>query len=130
MNLFDNNNLGKLFLRICVGFLLLFHGFTKILHKTTYIEKLLFQNDLPTFLVYGVYISEFVSAIFIILGFYTRINAFIIIISMLFSIFLVHINNFFIIDNYGSWSLEAPLFFLLGSLSILFLGAGKYTLKK
>jgi hypothetical protein len=55
---------------------------------------------------YGVYAGEVVAPLFVIAGFYSRIDAALIGINMLFAIGLVHGAEFFIRNETGGWALE------------------------
>lgn len=46
--------------------------------------------------------------------------------NMAVAVYLVHSKSLFTLGAHGAWSLEAPMFFLLGALAIAFLGSGKY----
>jgi putative oxidoreductase len=122
-----NENLAKLFLRLFLGLLFILHGYGKITNGTSFIESVLQEHHLPTFLVYGTYIGEIVAPIFIIIGLYTRLFAFIIIINMFFAIYLIHANEIFLIAKTGGLALELQYFYIFTAFIILILGAGKYS---
>lgn len=121
-------DLGKLILRLGLGILLLLHGLAKMNNGVDWLVGMLSAQGLPGFVAYGVYIGEVIAPILIILGFYTRIGGLIAVINMLFAIGLVHMNELFTLGNSGGWSLELQGLFLFGSLAIVFLGAGTYSM--
>jgi putative oxidoreductase len=122
-----SEDLGKLLLRISVGFVLLFHGYSKVLGGIEWIKGILGQVGLPGFLAYGVYLGEFVAPLLVILGFRTRIAAPVIVINMLMAIFLAHRNQiFWIKEAGGGWAIELDALFLLGALALFFIGGGKF----
>ena len=124
------NHTGKFILRVSVGFLMLFHGIGKIAGGITYIERVLSDSGWPIFLSNGVYIGETIAPIMLILGFQTRLAAFILMINMFMAIYLVHWNEIFAVTAHNVWSIEVPAFYFLTALAIFFLGPGKYAIDK
>lgn len=86
------------------------------------------QSGLPEFLAYGVYFGEIVFPILIIIGLYTRISSIFFALTMVFAIFLAHSNEIFVLGKTGGPVIELALIYLLTSISIMFIGAGKYSL--
>ncbi|MGB5918030.1 DoxX family protein [Arcobacter sp.] len=123
-----NENLGKLFLRLFLGFLFIFHGYAKLIHGTSFIESTLLENNLPQLLVYGVYIGEIVAPIFIIIGYYTRFFSFVIIINIVFAIYLVHSGDLFSLSKTGGLALELQFFYMFNAFILMIMGAGKYSI--
>ncbi len=125
----ENADLGKLFLRLTLGGLLLFHGIAKLFHGVGFIEGELASHGLPTFLAYGVFIGELLAPLMVILGYQTRIGALLIVFNMLVAIALVHGHQLLALGSNGGWALELQGFFLFTALSVIFLGPGRYKLK-
>lgn len=125
----ENADLGKLFLRLTLGGLLLFHGIAKLFHGVGFIEGELASHGLPTFLAYGVFIGELLAPLMVILGYQTRIGALLIVFNMLVAIALVHGHQLLSLGSNGGWALELQGFFLFTALSVIFLGPGRYKLK-
>lgn len=125
-----SSDFGKLLLRLTIGGLMLFHGLAKLNYGTSSIEGLLASNNWPNFLIYGVYIGEVIAPILLIIGFQTRIAAFIVASTMAVAIYLVHATDIFAIAKTGAWAIEVQMLYLLGSLSLMFLGAGKLSFDK
>lgn len=123
-----NENFGKLFLRIMIAILLLFHGYNKLVNGTDFIELTLSNNGLPTYLAYAVYIGEIIAPIFLIIGYFTRFFAFVIIINMFVAIYLIHPSDIISFKNNGGLVLELQYFYIFSSLLVVFLGAGKYSI--
>lgn len=123
--------MGKLVLRLTVGGLMIFHGIAKILHPASldFIGKSLAAHGLPTQLAYGVYAGEIVAPLMLILGIYSRAGAVLIVINMIFAILLVHSGDILTLTKHGGWALELQAFYLLGALSIAFLGSGRFAIK-
>lgn len=131
MHLLRNDNIGKLILRLTVGFLMLFHGFAKIVNPGTldFIASKLVAIGLPEIISYGVYLGEVVAPLMIILGIFCRLGGILIVGNMLFAIFLVHTGALFNVTPHGGWSIELQGFYLLCALVVMFLGSGKLALK-
>jgi len=130
MNNSYNENFAKLFLRLFIGLLFIMHGYAKLKYGTSFIESLLEKNNFPQYFVYGVYIGEVVAPIFIIIGYYTKTFATVIITTMLFAIYLAHPTQIFEISKHGGLELELQYFYIFSSLLIIILGPGKYSIDK
>ena len=63
---------GLFLLRIIIAGLMLFHGIAK-LNSLTAIENMLAEAGLPSIMAYGVYVTELIAPILIIIGFRIRI---------------------------------------------------------
>lgn len=117
---------GKLILRLTLGLLMLFHGWSKITGGVDFIAGLLEDNALPGFLAYLVYLGEVLAPLFLIAGAYTRLAALVIAGNMLVAILLVHMSQIFTLAGTGGWALELQAFYLVNALVIMILGAGKF----
>jgi putative oxidoreductase len=126
----DLQSIGKLLLRAMVGGLLLFHGIDKVLHGVTFIENLIKMQGLPYYIAYGVYIGEILAPIMLIVGWKSRWWASIIVIDIAVAIYLTQLKSFLSLGSFGAWAWEVPIFYLIGALSIVFLGGGKYSISK
>ena len=122
------DNSAKLILRLTIGFLMLFHGLGKISHGVSGLEGMFANSGLPSFIAYGAYLGEVIAPLMLIIGFKVRIAAVLIIGTMATAIGLAHLNDIFTRTNQGAWAIELQMLYLLGSLSILLQGAGKYSL--
>jgi len=132
MNQFlENDDAGKLILRLTLGVLMLFHGVAKIQSPSIveFIAGNLSSHGLPSILVYGVYIGELLAPALIVLGIFTRYSAIAIIINMIFAIFLMHTGDIFALSQHGGWQLELQGFYLFVAAAIVFLGSGQYAIK-
>lgn len=118
-------DLGLLLIRITIAGLMLFHGFAK-LKGVDPIKGMLAEEGLPQLLAYGVYITEIVAPILIIIGFRTRLASLVFFLGMLFIIFLKHFDNIFILTKTGAIKAELVLMYTIISLALFFTGAGKY----
>lgn len=126
----NNNDLGKLLLRLCVGGLMLFHGVHKLIHGYGIIPAKLSAAGLPPLLIVGVPIGEVVAPLFVLLGIYTRPAALIEAFLMGMAVWLVHMGQLTTISANGGYALELQAFYFFGSLAIFFLGAGRYSISK
>ena len=107
---------------------MLFHGFSKLFNGIDGIKFLVTNAGLPEFIAYGVYMGEVVFPILIILGLFTRISSLFFALTMVFAIFLAHSSELFVLEETGGLLIELLLIYLLTSISIMFIGAGKYSL--
>jgi putative oxidoreductase len=120
------NDLGKLILRLTLGVLILLHGIAKISGGTDGIQKMLEGNGLPGFLALGVYVGEILAPILVIVGFYARLGAAVIVVNMLFAVLLVHRADLFLLTKTGGWALELQAFFLFTAVAVALIGPGRY----
>lgn len=118
----------KLFLRLTVGIMMLFHGLHKIIHGIGGVKELTVAAGLPEFLAYGVYVGEVVVPIFILLGAYARAASLILALNMAMAIFLAYGNSLFALGKHGAPAFELPFLYLVLSLMIFVFGSGKYAL--
>ncbi len=124
---YNPEELGKLILRLTVGVLMLFHGYSKIANPGSleWIGGTLAAYHLPTFLAYGVYLGEVLAPLMIIIGFRARLGGWLIFINMVFAIALAHSNELFSLSEHGAWALELQGLYLMGGLVIALLGSGQ-----
>lgn len=123
-----DENIGKLILRVSISVLMLFHGFAKMQNGIDGIKGMVTAAGLPEFFAYGVFLGEVVFPILIILGLFTRISSLFMAITMVFAIFLAYGGGIFTLGTTGGPTIELPLLYLLVSVAIMFLGAGKYSM--
>lgn len=122
-----DKDLGLLILRLGVGVLLLLHGIAK-LKGIGFIEGMLVNKGLPGFLAYGVYITEIVAPILVIIGYRARLGSLILISGLLFAMFLVHSADIFQLNKAGGWGVELLGLFISGALAIAISGSGRFAL--
>lgn len=126
----NNNDLGKLLIRLCVGGLMLFHGVHKLIHGYGFIAGKLNAAHLPAWLVAGVPMGEVVAPLLIVLGLYTRPAALVEAVLMGMAVWLVHMGQLTSLTDQGGYALELQAFYFFGSIAIFFLGAGRYSVTK
>jgi putative oxidoreductase len=122
------DDLGKLILRLTIGVLILFHGLAKLLNGIGPIESMIVARGMPAFFAWAVYVGEVIAPLLLILGFYTRVGALLIVVNMLVAIVLAHASHVFQLAGTGGWRLELQGLFLFGSLAVALLGAGRYSM--
>jgi putative oxidoreductase len=124
------DNLGKLLLRLMIGGMLLLHGIYKLQHGIGHIQEMLTIHHIPTLLSYGVYLGECMAPLMLILGIYSRIWAGVILINMSMALWLTNFKGIATFGAYGAWGAQSIMFFLLGALTIILVGSGKYAIRK
>ncbi len=127
----NNENAGKLILRLTVGLLMLFHGVAKLIHPDSldFIRMGLSGLGLPELLAYGVYVGEVLAPLLLVAGVFSRWGGILIVVNMLFAIGLAHTGDLFALTDHGGYRLELQMFYLLGGLAVMFLGSGRYAIK-
>jgi putative oxidoreductase len=121
---------GKLVLRLTLGILILLHGIAKISGGVAGVEKMLAGVGLPAFFAFGVYLGEVLAPILVIVGFYARVGAVVIVINMIFAIVLAHQADLFTFTRTGGWALELQGFFLFTALALALMGPGRYSINR
>jgi putative oxidoreductase len=134
-------DMGKLFLRMTVGVLLLFHAYA-FLSGDPGIRYVVAAWGLPSFIAYVAFLLEAVGAVLVILGVFTEAGALAIVVFMAAGIVMFHSteiqglrgsgNHLFMRGmnpagtHYDKYFLETQVFYLFGALSVALLGAGRY----
>ena len=126
----NNQDLGKLVLRLSLGLLVLLHGVAKITGGIGFITGAVEAAGLPGVLAYGVYIGEVVAPVLVILGLHARLGAAVIAFNMLVAIFLVHMGELFALNQTGGWALELQGMFLFGAIAVALLGPGSFSVNR
>ncbi|RNA65112.1 DoxX family protein [Prosthecochloris sp. ZM_2] len=126
-NVISNNDLGKLLLRLSVGGLMLFHGVHKLQHGVGFISNMLAEAGLPQVLSYGVFVGEVIAPLMIVLGILSRPAALVEAFVMLMAVYLVHMGELWQLTEHGGYALELQALYFFGSLAIVFLGSGRYS---
>jgi len=121
---------GKLVLRLVLGILVLFHGVAKILHGIAPIQEMLLAYGFPGVLANAVYLGEVVGPALLILGYYARIGAGLIVINMLVAVLLAHTGDLLTVTEHGGWRLELQGMYLFAALALVFMGPGRFGLDR
>lgn len=129
MGLLDRKiDLGLLILRLGLGVMMIPHGVAKISNGLGGIEAVLAAQNLPSWIAYGVYVGEIIAPLFMIVGYYTRLASLVFVVNMIVAVALVHPNDIFVLTNTGGWAIEMQGLYILGALTLVFTGAGKYAI--
>ncbi|WP_251977298.1 DoxX family protein [Salinicola avicenniae] len=129
--LLQQEDLGKLIVRLGVGMLMLFHGINKLLHPEAFgwLEQTLSALGLPTFIAYGVVLGEVVGPLMAIVGWQARIGGLLMAGNMVVAVLLVHLSQFWTLNDQGGWSLELQAMYCLAAIAVMFLGSGRFAVK-
>ena len=120
------DDLGRLILRLSIGGLLLMHGVAKFRSGNGFVETMVSQSGLPSFVSYGVYIGEILAPALVIVGLFVRPAGLIIACDLLGAIFLARSADAGTITQSGAWAIETEMLFIFGGLAIACLGAGRF----
>src|SRR5262245_11396046 len=89
-----SQDLGKLILRIMIAGLMLLHGVSKIQQGVDWMIPMLKDKNLPEAIRYGVFVGEIVAPVFLLIGFWTRIAAVVLMGNMIVAVWLRHADAF------------------------------------
>ena len=128
MKMKTNLNAGLLTWRLTLGILMILHGVHKLIYGLDFIEGLLTELGLPAFFALGVYVGEIVAPLLLIIGFRTKIAALILAFTMATAVWMVHLEDIFLLAASGAWAIEAAALFMFGAIGLVFTGGGKYAL--
>ncbi|MBP1840949.1 DoxX family protein [Formosa algae] len=120
-----NIDLGLLVLRVTIAVLMLFHGVAK-LSNLDGIKHMLTEAGIPEVFAYGVFITELLAPILIIIGFRTRLASVVFFLGMITALLIAHAEHLFALSNTGGLQIELILLYAFGALVIFFTGPGKY----
>ena len=123
-------DLGKLFLRLTLGLLILLHGLDKLQGGVTGIVGMVEAQGLPGILGYGVLVGEVLAPILVLVGAYARVGGLLIVINMVFAIALAHLGQLGQLNEQGGWALELQGMFLAMAAAVALLGPGKYSVNR
>jgi len=122
------DDIGKLVLRLTVAGLMLMHGIFKLQNGVANVAAMLANYNLPTMMANLVYVGEVVGPLLVLVGIYARIGALLMTISMLFAFALAHPDQILKLTPMGGWAMELQGLLLFGSLAIVALGAGRFSI--
>jgi len=123
-----NENVGKLILRVVLGILMLFHGIDKLNSGIGWISNLVTGAGLPAFVAYGVYLGEVIAPLLIIAGWYSRVGAILIAVTMIFAVGLVHAADVFALNKVGGWAIELQGLYFFAGIAVALLGPGRFSI--
>ena len=122
-----NDSFGKLILRIALGGLILFHGYSKIRGGIGPITGMVTSHGLPPWVAYGVYVGEVLAPLGVLFGWYARVAAAVIAVNMGFAFWLVHRGDLLVLGPAGGWALELQGMYLAAALALALTGPGRYS---
>ena len=70
------------------------------------------------------------APILVLLGFYARVGAALIVVNMLFAILLAHRADLLVLTRTGGWALELQAFFLFTALALALMGPGRFGINR
>lgn len=120
------DDLGRLILRLAVGGMLLLHGLAKLRSGNGFVEQMVGQAGLPSFVAYGAYVGEILAPALVIIGLFTRPAGLIIAFDLFGAIMLARRSAIGTVSPAGAWAIEVEMLFLAGGLAIACLGAGRF----
>lgn len=125
-----SDDVGKLILRLVLGGCVLLHGIHKLIYGVAPIHGMVHNAGLPDFVTYGVYIGEVLGPVLLIIGYYARVGAALIVINMLFALGLAHMAMLFTLNPMGGWAIELQAMYLFGALALAFTGPGHVSINR
>ena len=124
-----SQDIGRLVLRLALGFLILMHGINKLTQGVDWLGGTLTAHGLPEAVKYGVYVGEVVAPLLLIVGFWSRIGGWLIAVNMLFALWLVHMSQLTMLNpQTGGLQLEAQYMFLAAAVMLALIGPGRYAI--
>lgn len=129
-NWLDSPDLGKLVLRLSVGFILFLHGLGKVTAGIGGTVDLVQNNGWPGWLAYGAFIGEVLAPLLLMVGKFTRPAGLVVAFNMLMSIVIAHSDIAFQRNDYGGWMIELNALLMLGGVAAALLGAGRLSLSR
>jgi putative oxidoreductase len=124
------DDLGKLVLRLTLGILILLHGISKLRGGVGFITPLVTGLGLPPWFSYAVYVGEIVAPVMLILGFFSRVGAFLIFVNMVFAVVLMHRPDLLNLGKQGGWALELQGMFMFTALALTLMTPGRYAMTR
>ena len=121
------DDVGKLVLRLALGILILLHGMNKLMNGVSGIQDMLQGVGLPGQLAYAVYLGEVLGPILLIVGWYARVGAGLVVLNMLVAIGLVHRQELLHLNQHGGWALELQGMYLFTAVALVLLGPGRWS---
>lgn len=121
-----HDDLGKLILRLTVGIVVLLHGLAKLAGGVGGIAGMLSSAGLPAVFAYAVFLGEVLGPLLMIVGWYARIAALLVVANMVVAIALAHSHEIFALTEQGGWAIELQALMLFGALAVVFLGPGRW----
>ncbi|WOD43561.1 DoxX family protein [Hwangdonia lutea] len=119
-------HIGLLLLRTSIAFTMLIYGISKLYFGIEYINGLLEQYGLPTFLGYGVFVGEIIAPILIIIGFRTKLAGLVFAINCFVAILMDRLPDILGLNEHGGWSIGLIFIYMMFGAAMYLIGAGKF----
>jgi putative oxidoreductase len=124
------DDIAKLLLRVSLGGMMLFHGIAKITGGIDFLFRMMERNQLPPWLAYGVYSGEVLAPLLLIIGWYARVGAGLVIVNMLVVFAYAHRADLLTRSSTGGWAVELEAFYLVCALVVALIGPGRYAINR
>ena len=124
------DDIARLLLRVSLGAMLLFHGVAKVTGGIDFLFRIMERNNLPSWVAYGVYAGEVLAPLLLIIGWYARIGAGLVIVNMLVVFAFAHRADLFTLSRSGGWGLELEGFYLVCAVVVALIGPGSYAINR
>ena len=124
------DDIGKLILRLTLGVLILLHGIAKLRFGLGGIEGLLEAAGMPRWFAYGVLVGEVLAPLLLIAGYYARVGAALVAVTMLFAIGLAHRGDLLALTGTGGWAIELQAMFLAAAIVAMLIGPGRFAVNR
>jgi len=124
------DDLGKFFLRLSIGGMMLFRGIHTLLTGLDPIKAMLSAHGLPDALAYAAYFGEIVGPVLVLLGIFARAGAGLIAMEVVALMVLGGLAPFISLSPDGAYGLEVELLYLFGAIAIVAGGGGKFGLSR
>jgi len=112
---------------VALGVMFLLHGIDKIASGPADIIGLVEKAGMPGRVAYLVYVGEVIAPLMLIAGWWTRLAALVIAITMAFAVGLAHMDDLVTLTKQGGWALELQGMYFFTALALAFLGAGRFS---
>lgn len=119
-----------LILRLSSSLMLLLHGIKKIGTGVSGIGGRLVDRGLPDWIAWGVYLGEVVAPLMVLLGFRTRLAAFVMAVNMVMAVYIAHPDDLLKLTKTGAWAIELQALYFFAALVLIFTGGGKYAISR
>ena len=124
------DDVGLLVLRLALGVLILFHGVDKLLHGVDGIAGMLQGAGLPGVLAYAVYLGEILGPMLLVVGWYARVGAGLILANMIVAVALAHPQELLALNQHGAWALELQGMYVFTALALVLTGPGRLAVNR
>lgn len=129
IKVFQNDDLGKLLLRVAVAIIMIFYGIFRFKNNLGIFHEVIISMGLPSFFEYTTYLRDFFVPIMLLTGIRVRLASLFVIVTMSFAVFKHNYSEPIVLNDVNLISIDLQVFYIVAAMAILFLGAGKYAIK-